>query len=414
MDDRYQDNTTDRLTLSVHPTLVQKIRPLWHFSTGVHMGSYRNDLSRDQGILTSDDTLVDALSTDFGTQEAFVKPSLSLQRSTSTSQFNVSLGTNWSRFDKILNDDSIGKSDYVYLLPGFSYNSSYRKGRHIRFRYGASVNMPGAGQLLPVMDTTNPLSRHQGNIDLTPEYRHHASLNWSVFDHFSFTSLFAGLNAGYTKDKISYSQTIDENFTKTGTPVNVPSNYTASSYIYFSTPMRALGMKVNVKSHESWNRGINIINSEDNIQNVFTHTLDLGFENRRKQTFDITMGGSVSLTDSRSSIAEDNVYFNTSYYTYLRLTPDEQWSFETQANVANHSSRSFRESVSIPFVHASINYHFLEGERASLTLQGSDLLNKTVGFQRMSATNYLMQREWNTLGRYVMLTLDMKVGPGGR
>jgi len=274
--------------------------------------------------------------------------------------------------------------------------------------------MPGAGQLLPVLDTTNPLSHHQGNIDLTPEYRHHVLLNWSVFDHFSFTSLFAGLNAGYTKDKISYSQTIDEDFTQTGTPVNVPSNYTASSYIYFSTPIRALGMKVNAKSHESWSRGISIINSEDNIQNVFTHTLDLSFENRRKQTFDITMGGSVSLTDSRSSIAEDNVYFNTSYYTYLRLTPDEQWSFETQANVANHSSRSFSESVSIPFVHASINYHFLKGERASLTLRGSDLLNKTVGFERMSVTNYLMQREWNTLGRYVMLTLTMKVGPGGR
>ena len=414
IDDRYQDNTTDRLILSVNPTLVQKIKPLWYFSTSVNVGSNSNNLDRKQGILKLDDTFVDSLSTDFSTQEGFVRPSLSLQRSTSTSQFNFSLGTSWSRFDKVLNDGSIGKSDYFYFLPGFSYDSSYRKGRHVRLRYGSSVNMPAANQLLPVLDTVNPLSRYQGNINLTPEYRHNVSLNWSLFDHFSFTSLFSGLSAEYTKDKISWSQTIDEDFTQTGTPVNVPSNYTASSYIYFSTPIRALGMKVNAMSRENWSRGISIINSEDNIQTVFTHTLDLSVENRRKQTFDIAIGGSVSLTDSRSSIAEDNVYFSTSYYTDLRLSPNEQWSFETEANVANHSSRSFSESVSIPFIHASINYYFLKGERASLTLRGSDLLNKNVGFRRISATNYLMQREWNTIGRYVMLTLNMKIGLGVR
>jgi len=33
-----------------------------------------------------------------------------------------------------------------------------------------------------------------------------------------------------------------------------------------------------------------------------------------------------------------------------------------------------------------------------------------VGFERISQTNYLQQREWNTIGRYVMLEFHMRIG----
>jgi hypothetical protein len=66
--------------------------------------------------------------------------------------------------------------------------------------------------------------------------------------------------------------------------------------------------------------------------------------------------------------------------------------------------------VNIPLLTAGISYYFLRGERASLTLRGYDLLNKQVGFERISQTNYLMQREWNTIGRYVMLEFHMRIG----
>ena len=64
----------------------------------------------------------------------------------------------------------------------------------------------------------------------------------------------------------------------------------------------------------------------------------------------------------------------------------------------------------IPLINGRISYYFLRGKKASLTLHGFDLLNKNAGFQRVSATNYLMQREWNTIGRYVMLTVNLRMG----
>jgi hypothetical protein len=110
------------------------------------------------------------------------------------------------------------------------------------------------------------------------------------------------------------------------------------------------------------------------------------------------------------SIAADNAYFNTSYYTEISITPNERWDFGAEARVVNYDAKSFDEAVSIPLLDASISYHFLKDERSSITLHGSDLLNKNVGFQRINATNYLMQREWNTIGRYILLAFNLRIG----
>ena len=170
-------------------------------------------------------------------------------------------------------------------------------------------------------------------------------------------------------------------------------------------------MKMSLTSHESWNKGLSIINGEDNTQSNFIHSLGLRFENRKKEKWDAALGGKVSITDARFSISSMNtVYYNTSLYTDIRFTPSDKWSFETVASVVNYNSKSFDEAVTIPLLTAGISYYFLRGERASLTLRGYDLLNKQVGFERISQTNYLMQREWNTIGRYVMLEFHMRLG----
>ena len=194
-------------------------------------------------------------------------------------------------------------------------------------------------------------------------------------------------------------------------PVNVPYHYSASSNISFSTPIRRLGIKINLTSIESWNKGINIINAVDNIQTNITHTLKLSVENRRKEKWDVRIGGSVSLTDSKFSISSMNtVFFNTSYYGEIRFTPNDKWSFESEANMVTYNSKDFSESVSIPLLSAGISYFFLKGERASLSLQGFDLLNKHIGFNQIAANNYFMQQEWNTIGRYVMLEFSLRIG----
>ena len=75
------------------------------------------------------------------------------------------------------------------------------------------------------------------------------------------------------------------------------------------------------------------------------------------------------------------------------------------ANVTNYNAQSFDESVTIPLITASASYGFLQAEKATITISAFDLLNKYIGFSRISTANFLSQSEWNTIGQYFMLTL---------
>jgi hypothetical protein len=55
-------------------------------------------------------------------------------------------------------------------------------------------------------------------------------------------------------------------------------------------------------------------------------------------------------------------------------------------------------------MHASVGYFFLKGGKASVHLEGTDLLDKNNGFRQISDINYLAQVTSNTLGRMVMLS----------
>jgi hypothetical protein len=408
---QFRDEYTDRAGLVVIPGVLQRIKQFWYLSAGVELGIKTERLDWQQEIERGSGESRDTIFPSFSTQELSVGPMLSLKRNSNKSQIEFILKGTWNQLDKMLDEVSLEKPSYFYFQPGFNYEYKYRTGRRINVRYSTNVNMPSANQLYPVANTLNLLSIYQGNLKLTPEYSHNLSASWWYFDQFSFTSLFARLGAGYVKDKIGWSQYTNEELITLVSPVNTPDHRSVYSYISFSTPIRALGMKVNLTSHENWSKGLSIINGEDNTQSNFLHSFSLRFENRKKEKWDAALGSNVSITDARFSISSMNtVYYNTSLYTDIRFTPSDKWSFETLASVVNYNSKSFDEAVSIPLLTAGISYYFLRGERASLTLRGYDLLNKQVGFERISQTNYLMQREWNTIGRYVMLEFHMRIG----
>lgn len=408
---QFQDNNTEKFSLSANPTLVYEIKKFWYLSANINIGLRNENLDRTQGN-PEKKTVIDSLSADFKTVNTSINPALSLRRSNANMRFNISFGVGWDQLDKDLPGLLSENKTYFHFLPGLSYENSYRTGRRVTFRYSSSVNMPSVNQLLPVVNTINPLSLYRGNPDLIPEYIHNLSFSWSLFDQFSFTSLFSRLGARYTKDKIGLSQTINEDYTQLIIPVNVPYNYNIYTRIYFSTPIRSLGIKLNIRSNESWNRGISIVNSQDNITTNFTHSIKLSVENRNKEKWHLNIGGSVSLTNSKLSIDKslNNNFFNTSYFSEINFAPSDHWSFETDGNVVNYNSKTFGESFTIPLLNAGVSYYFMKGNKASITIHGYDLLDKSTSISQTATANYLIQQESNILGRRVMLIFKMRFG----
>jgi hypothetical protein len=274
--------------------------------------------------------------------------------------------------------------------------------------------------LLPVADNSNPLVLTSGNRNLKPELGYNLSINWWIFDQFSFTSLLMNLSAVYTKDKINWNKTIDENIMQTMYLMNTANDYRIRSNTAFSTPVRKLGIKINADLEESWNQGLSYINDAENVNTNFTHKFSLSIENRRKTKVDIIAGGSIEVMNARFSIQEslNDDYLDYSYFTELSYNPSGHWNFQFSADVTHYNTQSFARAITIPLMGAEVSYYFLKNNRGTFTLQGADLLNRNTGIERITDSNYLRERRSNMLGRFFMMSFKYKLNkfggaPGG-
>ena len=411
----YQDLNTDNLSLSYNSQFVQKIAKNWFIVPDINLGLKNNNYDKNQGnMLLEEKIKTDSLSPSFDLEHKYLETSLAFKRTTSTTHFFIELTGSWDQQDRTLWNVLLNKSDYFNLLPSITYENRYRTGRRFKISYNTNFNLPSITQLLPTINNLNPLMLHQGNIDLKPTYTHTINPIFSLFDQFSFTSLFINTQFKYKKNPISWEQSINKDLVKLNTPVNVPESYNASGSVNYATPIRSLGIKIDLGLSESWSKNYNIINSEMNTVNSFSHGIKLSIENHIKGKWDVKVGGSAGIVDAKYSIQEkeqtenNNLYFNTEYFTNIRFMPNDHWDIGIDAGIKEYSSKSLDESFSIPGINAEINYYFLSGNKAVISLKAIDLLNKNTGWNQISNINFLMQTQSNIIGRYIMFSFKYR------
>lgn len=412
---QFQDNSGMLSELSLSSSLTIKIARSLYIEPGINAGNQTETLKRIQGFPADIKTGIDSLSPDFQRKYQWIKPELKLIRNVEKMQFELGLQAELSRTMNSLNGDHYQSSNHFYFTPDMSWEYEYKPGRRLRANFETLVNVPAVNQLLPVTDNSNPLDLSSGNRFLKPEINYNMALNWWIFDQFSFTTLLTDLSAGYTKDKINWSRTVGEDLRQNMSLVNVPDDYMVRGSADFSTPVRQLGIKINTNVEEIWNRGLNYVNSAENVNINLTHKLSLSIENRKKTKFDITAGGSVQITNAKFSIQKslNNRYIDYSYFTDIRYTPGKQWNMLLTTEVTRYSAESFSSNITIPLLGAELTYYFLKNYRGAITIQGTDLLNRNTGIERSSEFNYLREQRSNMLGRLLMISFKYKLNKFG-
>jgi len=414
---QFLDMDTHTGSYSGSLSLTQRISKLAYLDFSATAGYTKEDLRKRQGDIEGGMEPDDLLSPDFYKNERYIRPGLVWKRSTTGSQLAFGLQASLGEFSTILDNDNEMVTEYFYFLPRASWEWDYRSGRRLMLAYSSSVNTPRASQLLPVVNNINALSLFYGNRDLKPEYNHTVRATWWLFDQFSFTTLLAGVNATYTHDKIGYFRNVDDNLIQTITLINLTDNWNAGGDIDLSTPIRPLGVKINMAFNEEYNRGISIINGKENINNSLTHKVSLTVDNRKKEKWDIETGTAVTVTNSKYTVQRslDNTYYDLSWFAEGRFTPNANYSFMVSADITSYSAKSFNEKQLVPLIGAEINYYFMKNQRATLTLAGVDLLNRNTGIERSGELNYLVERRSDMIGRYVLLSFKFrlnKIGEG--
>jgi hypothetical protein len=193
-------------------------------------------------------------------------------------------------------------------------------------------------------------------------------------------------------------------------------DYISGLNLDFSTPIRKLGIKINLDAEESWNRGMSQVNDVTNIYNTLSHRYSFSADNRKKKKWDVESGGGMNLTNTWYNIQEslNNRYFDLSWFADVRYTPTEKWYFELTADVTSYSDLGADDAIRVPLLRAEVSYSFLAHNRGVLTLSGFDLLDKNQNVKRISELNYLRETRSNTMGRYLMLTFKYRLNKMAR
>ena len=407
----YQNNNNVLFEYSGSASVTRNIGGYWYGVPFISAGGSREDYNRLQGIPPTHENIIDSLSPDFNKIYNSQTAGIKISRNTKKSQLSFSLGIENSSLQSRLNNDETTKTFGVYAIPNVSWHYDYSSGRQLGIYFNSSVSSPTANQLLPVANNMNPLRISYGNNMLKPEYIHNLRFNWMLFDQFSLTSVFASISGRYTADKINWSREVKSDLSEVIRLINVDNDYRADANIDFSTPIRRLGIDLNLRLNETWNQGTSLVNGTENINTNFIHSFRISFNNRKNDKLDINIGASLTITDSKYSQQNslNKVYYNTLAFTDIIYTPTDRWYFGFTADLSRYDEESFGNAIYVPLLRAEITRYILKNNRGVITLELFDILNKNKGVERISEMNYLMEKQSNTIGRYAMLSFKYRL-----
>lgn len=331
--------------------------------------------------------------------------------------FTVGLRLQRSQLEGVILDrDQTIENGYTHLLANAQFKNEIKDGQNIEFSYSGRSREPSLTQLQPYSDNRDPLNVYSGNPDLRPEYEHSVDAEYRFFDQFSFINFFTFAGLDYNHNSISTSRIFNERGFQTRMPVNTDGEWSSNLGANFGTPIRRLGIELDLEYRITYSEGTELINLAANESQILRNTFEVSLENRIKDRFDVELTADFSLNDVEYSLNEElnRNYLNSQYRGEATFYLGG-WELETDFRYRTYDQGLFAESRNIARWDASITRRVLD-ERAEIELQAYDLLNQNQGVSVTNSASFIEESRTESLGQYFMLRVMYRLGNqmGGR
>lgn len=326
----------------------------------------------------------------------------------------------------IQNRDERIANSYTHILPNMDFRIEVKEGHNVNFRYRTSTDEPSLTQLQPFVNNTNPLNIYTGNPDLVPEYSHRFNGEYRFFDQFSFRNLFTFFNYTYTHNTIAQSRMYDDRGVQTRSPINTAASWSGNVGANYGTPIRKLGVDVDLEYRLSYSEGTELINLVANDNQSIRNTVEFNIENRNRDRVDVELGATFNFNNARYSLNEElnRDYVNSTYSLEANIYPTSAWTIETDLryqvyddNLYGSTQTQFGDVQNVARWNASIMRRMLDN-RVEIEFRARDLLNQNRGISISNNSNFIQESRTDSLGRYFMLQVNYRLGTqftrGGR
>lgn len=331
--------------------------------------------------------------------------------------FTVGLRLQRSQLEGVILDrDQTIENGYTHLLANARFKNEIKDGQNVEVRYNGRSREPSLTQLQPYSDNRDPLNVYSGNPDLRPEYEHSVDAEYRFFDQFSFINFFTFAGLDYNHNSISTSRIFDERGFQTRMPINTDGEWSSNLGANFGTPIRRLGIELDLEYRITYSQGTELINLAANESQILRNTFEVSVENRVKDRVDVELTADFSLNDVEYSLNQElnRNYLNSQYRGEATFYLGG-WELETDFRYRTYDQGLFAESRNIARWDASITRRVLD-ERAEIEIQAYDLLNQNQGVAVTNSSSFIEESRTESLGQYFMLRVMYRLGNqmGGR
>lgn len=298
-----------------------------------------------------------------------------------------------------------------YILPSFDLEYKISSSQALSLRYTSDVILPEVRQLSPIVDNTNPNILYIGNPDLSPQYNQRIQLDHHMYDSFSSVLFFANIVWEHTKNKVVNAIHQDTSLFTTIRPINSKDYNTFQLFANYSTPIRKLGIDLQLSSNSNFTFYESSINNKLSDVSEQGYGIDLSIRNRKQRHYSIEVGTRIMHNIRRfEQYKEHNQqYTNIDYFAAGAIFLPRKWTINIDANYSTFSNASFAKPTHFFVTNLGVEHVFGKG-RFSGSFKINDVFNKNRGYSRSTSAFSLEERNFNTIGRTFLLGIKYKIG----
>jgi hypothetical protein len=288
----------------------------------------------------------------------------------------------------------------------------------LRFMYRASVNQPSVTQLQGVLDPTNAPIYTIGNPDLSQQYMHTLSTQYTFTNTGNGMLLVGNIfyqaannyiaSATYTPviDTVVQGETLPAGSRLTK-PVNLNGYSSLRSFVTFAVPVKFIKSNINVNGGVTFSKIPGFSNYLLNETKNTTYTLGLVVASNVSQYVDFTVSYTANFNNIRSNSVQSLTttnYFQHVASVQLNLLSKSGWFFQNDLNNQYYNGLSAGFNQSYFLWNMSAGKKILKDQKGELKVSVFDLLKQNRSITRNVTADYIEDVQNQVLRQYFMLT----------
>lgn len=422
--DQTNNQTTKNLTYGANLSYSEPLGNRKYLEVNYNIRQNKNDV--DRKAYDSEKQFMDSVSNKYSSSYLYQRGGLNLR--INRDSYSVTLG---GAFQQTILDGEIVRPTsqaatinrpFNNFLPSAHFNYDFDNNVRLRADYETSMQAPTIQQLQPTQDVNNFPNISVGNPNLKPSYQHSLRLNFSKFDPVTFISFFSFINATYTTDAITNSQTfsvVDSTRTTITKPINVDNNVNLSGNFNASFPLTKLFSRFNVGFNVRGQQSVNVSRSEVNGEQVsetqtdvnqFTLGGNIRYTFTYKEIFDLSLSTNLSHQKTTyESGQNDQKYFNKTYTGEANINFLKVYRLSGTMNYMQYQNQSNNSTISIPMLNLSLSRYVLKANAGEIKLAINNVLDRNLGVTQTANAQYFERQTMNSLGRYFMLSFTYAI-----